>query len=82
MTQEAIQPSGTTVTYQQRKEKGQERKPLWRTLLEGTAYLPSPVLLGLDSQVLWLLLASDRQNMESSYPGAAPKWKLKVESHI
>lgn len=80
MAQEAIQPSGTTVTYRQRKEKGQERRPLWRTLLEGTGYLPSPVFLGLDSQVLWLLLASHGQNMESSYPLATPKWKLNVES--
>lgn len=48
----------------------------------GVVNLPSPVFLGLDSQVLWLLLASDRQNMESSFPVAMPKWKLEVESRL
>lgn len=82
MVQGAIQTPDTIVTCQQWKEKGQEKRPLVRTLLEGTRYLPSPVLLGLYSQVLWLLLASDGQNMESSYPIAVPKWKQKVESSL
>lgn len=80
MAQEAIQTPGTKVTCQQQKEKGQGRRSLRGTLLEGTGYLPSPVLLGLYSLGQRLFLASDGQNMESSYSVGMPKWRLKVES--